>query len=184
MSASQSPPLSETGSYSLWTWAALLVSLAGVAGSLYLSLGMHLKACPLCFYQRVFIMGAAAVLLTGLLAGPSRGGRISLLAFPLAIGGLTVAGFHTYLEATSVLECPHGVLQLGSAPQQSLALHLLLTVLLALDVVRDGKLIAPALGSLLLGALFALGAIQSVPSTVIPDYSRPVDEDGCRKLKS
>jgi hypothetical protein len=34
-----------------WTWAALVVALAGLSGSLFLSLGMSYKACPLCFYQ-------------------------------------------------------------------------------------------------------------------------------------
>ena len=31
----------------LWTRLAFFVSVIGVAGSLYLSLGMDLKACPL-----------------------------------------------------------------------------------------------------------------------------------------
>jgi disulfide bond formation protein DsbB len=42
--------------------AALAVSAVGTVGSLYLSLGMGLKACPLCFYQRTFMMSTAAVL--------------------------------------------------------------------------------------------------------------------------
>ena len=45
---------------------------------------MELKACPLCLYQRVFVMGAAAVLWVGL---PQRGipaGILSALAAPLA----------------------------------------------------------------------------------------------------
>ena len=39
-------------------WAPLLVALLAVTGSLWLSIGMKLKACPLCFYQRTFVMGA------------------------------------------------------------------------------------------------------------------------------
>src|SRR5436190_2221701 len=44
------------------TWFALLVALVAVAGSLWLSLGMNLKACPLCFYQRTFAMAVFGVL--------------------------------------------------------------------------------------------------------------------------
>ena len=39
---------------SLATVAALIAAAISVAGSLYLSLGMGLIACPLCFYQRTF----------------------------------------------------------------------------------------------------------------------------------
>jgi disulfide bond formation protein DsbB len=36
---------------------------------------MGLKACPLCFYQRTFLMGLVAVLGMGLLARAARPGR-------------------------------------------------------------------------------------------------------------
>src|SRR5262245_39174749 len=86
-----------------WTYAAALVSLATLAGTLYLSIGMQLKACPLCLYQRTFVMGVVGVLFVGILSG---GRKLSLLALPMAVAGLALAGFHTYLEATEVLECP------------------------------------------------------------------------------
>src|SRR5438093_13276732 len=79
-------------------WAALAVAVAGLAGSLFLSLGMNLKACPLCFYQRTFMMSLVAVLGVGLLAGAARPGRLALLALPLAVAGLGVALFHVSLE--------------------------------------------------------------------------------------
>ena len=102
----------ETGT--LWTWLALLASAAAVAGTLWLSVGMGLVACPLCFYQRTFAMAALGVLVMGLLVGGRRG-PLSLLALPTAVGGLAVAGFHVALEARGTLECPRGVLGLGSA---------------------------------------------------------------------
>src|SRR5438128_91889 len=37
-----------------WLVLALVVSLAALGGSLALSLGLNLRACPLCFYQRTF----------------------------------------------------------------------------------------------------------------------------------
>src|SRR5262245_8623293 len=61
------PTTANESGASLWTCLALLASLVGVAGTIYLSLGLGLRACPLCFYQRVFIMGVAAVLAVGLL---------------------------------------------------------------------------------------------------------------------
>src|SRR5262245_4640704 len=91
------------------TWLALPVAVVGSAGSVYLSVGMNLKACPLCFYQRSFILGVVGVLGVGLLAGMRRSASLSLLALPLAVAGLFVAGFHVHLERAGVLECPRGV---------------------------------------------------------------------------
>ena len=51
-----------------WTWAALLASGVAVAGSVWLSVGMELLACPLCFYQRSFAMGVFGVLAMALLS--------------------------------------------------------------------------------------------------------------------
>jgi hypothetical protein len=55
--ASKSEPASGSGqtpaaagAASAWVWAALVVALAGLAGSLWLSLAMNFKACALCFY--------------------------------------------------------------------------------------------------------------------------------------
>src|SRR5262245_43046662 len=120
---------------STWIWLALVWSLAGLGGSLYLSLGMHLKACPLCFYQRTFMISLCVGLLIGLALKTK---FLSLLALPLATGGFGVAGFHVFLEHFGFLECPLGILEAGSAPQQSLALF------------------AVVFGSLLLGSSRAL----------------------------
>lgn len=82
------------------TWAIIAVALAaiGTLGSLYLSLGMGLKACPLCFYKRTFIMSAVAVLSVGLLVDRSRADLLCLLCLPLSVAGLGVAAFHEYLS--------------------------------------------------------------------------------------
>lgn len=121
----------------LWPVAAFAISVAGLAGSLYLSLGMGLKACPLCFYQRTFIMSLVAVLGVGLLAGLARSGRLGLIALPIAIAGLGVAGFHANLEVSGQMECPKGMYDLGTAPQQSLAMFVLATVFLLVDVLTN-----------------------------------------------
>src|SRR5437879_819950 len=100
------------------TWAAFTVAGVGLAGSLFLSLGMELKACPLCFYQRAFVMSVFAVLGMGLFAGTPYAGRLSFLVLPLAVAGLGVALFHVYLETAGKLECPEGLLGWGTAPKQ------------------------------------------------------------------
>jgi disulfide bond formation protein DsbB len=69
----------------------LAAALVALAGSLYLSLGMGLKACPLCFYQRAFAMSLVAVLGMGVLTGAGQSGRLGLLSVPLAAAGLGVA---------------------------------------------------------------------------------------------
>jgi disulfide bond formation protein DsbB len=150
-----------------WAWAALAVSIAGLAGSLALSWVLQHKPCPLCFYQRTFMMGLVAVLGMGLLAGAARPERVGLLALPLAVAGLGVASFHVWLEVTDKLECPGGMLDLGSAPKQSLATFAVLCVLLLGSVLAGhtpGSGTAAALaGAVVLGALLAAASCTSNP---------------------
>jgi len=104
--------------------ATLAVAIVGTFGSLALSMVLGLKACPLCFYQRSFIMATASVLAVGLVSYGLSTSTLSLLALPLATCGLAVAGFHEFLERTGKLECPCGIFGLGTAPQQSLVLFM------------------------------------------------------------
>jgi disulfide bond formation protein DsbB len=169
----------------LWELLALAVSSLAIVGSLYLTMGMKLKACPLCLYERTFVMALVGVLLIGLLRHADvRPGVLALLCLPLAIGGLGVAGFHTYLERTNVLECPAGVFGLGSAPQQSLSAYCVITTLLGIATVRAARGTAWGLagfGAVVLGLLFSLAAIYSAPPLPAPPtepYTSPLD--GCR----
>ncbi len=106
--------------------AAIVVAAVGTAGSVSLSMGLGLKACPLCFYQRSFVMAVLAVLALGRFLERSRPGLICLLSVPLAWAGLGVAAFHEYLVLTGVLECPLGLFGIGTAPAQSLAVFIVL----------------------------------------------------------
>ena len=169
-------------SLSIWTAAAAFVGLIGLAGTLFLSLGMQLRACPLCFYQRIFVMAVVGVLVLGLFVHGGRPGLVSLLALPAAAGGLAIAGWHNYLEASGIMECPLGVGGLGSAPQQSMAVFALLTLLLFLDLLLN-RLWLPGLMALVLGGGFAFGAIQTTPNNPLPRYEIDVNEDMCRKIK-
>jgi disulfide bond formation protein DsbB len=167
-------------------WLACGVALLASIGSVYLSVGMGLKACPLCFYQRTFAFAAFGVLLVGLLTGAQRTG-LSLLTLPLAVGGLGVAVFHVFLEVNGTLECPRGLLGLGTPPRQSLVVFVALTALLVLAVLSEGAekgaLATVLAGTMVLGAVFAVAAIVSAPplpperTTAYP----PNSLDTCRR---
>jgi disulfide bond formation protein DsbB len=166
------PPLAPPRSVLLWNVIALLLALAAVAGSLGLSLVLGLHACPLCYYQRAFVMGVAAILLLSLLTESRGSAAVSVLAAPLAAAGAGIAGWHVWLEMGGRLECPSGMFDLGTAPQQSLGAHaLLLTVLVIAGIHR------PALAvSVVVGGLLAVACVVSVAPMKPPpreDYDRP-----------
>jgi hypothetical protein len=159
-----------------WGLALFLASL-GLAGSLFLSLGLGLKACPLCFYQRTFMMSIVAVLLLGWFLGMR---QAVLFAWPLALAGLGVALYHVALEGRGRLECPAGILGLGTAPQQSLGIYLLLSgVLLAAGWQASPPHRGALLGSgLVLGVLLTAASLSANPPPPPPPqhpYSQPPD---------
>lgn len=170
-----------------WERLALLVAAATLFGSLYLSMGMGLNACPLCFYQRTFIMAVVGVLGVGMaLCLPVAPGTLSLLALPLALSGLGVAAVHSSLVWSGVLVCPKGVLGLGSAPEQSLAAHMVVTALLLPGAGRQGLTClgtVPRLTSLaaLAGVLTVLSVLSSPKA---PPFNPKYDASGRRILVS
>jgi hypothetical protein len=158
-----------------WALLALVVAAAGAAGSLYLSIGMGLKACPLCFYQRTFVMSVVAVLGVGLAVDRARADLLCLLCLPLSVAGLGVAAFHEYLVIDGALECPLGLLNVGTVPAQSVALFVVLTALLAVGSIRNAGVAA---GSVALGLLLAWGCVASAPPMPPPPtkaYDKPLD---------
>jgi disulfide bond formation protein DsbB len=162
-------------------WPSLLAAAVVVGGSLYLSMGMGLKACPLCFYQRTFAMSVLAVLLMGVLIGGHRA-VLNLLALPLTVAGMCVAGNHVYLEAAGRLECPKGIYGYGTAPQQSLAAFVLLTIVVMIGVSRSGRIgsmhrmVFPT--GFVLGIVLAWACIASAPPAApepLKPYETPLD---------
>jgi disulfide bond formation protein DsbB len=175
-------PASPSTATATLVWAALLVALVALAGSLWLSIGMKLKACPLCVYQRTFVMGVVAVLGIGLLTGQRHRAVLNLLALPLVIGALGVAVFHVYLELIGKLECPTGVMGIGTAPQQSLTVLIVLLVVVAVGVLWSrlvGEQHPAAIGAaLVFGLLLAWGAVESSPPMApapAQAYTTPLD---------
>src|SRR5262245_32680081 len=97
-----------------FTAAALVAAVASVGGSISLTLGLGLIACPLCLYQRAFAVAVLGVLFLGLVTKARDTGFVNLLAFlPAVIGGL-IAAWHTALDASGQQVCPHGVFGLGT----------------------------------------------------------------------
>jgi disulfide bond formation protein DsbB len=140
----------------------LALAVIGTVGSLFLSLGMGLKACPLCFYQRTFMMATAAILAVGLVTDRSRATFLCLLCTPLALAGFGVAAFHEYLVVTGVLECPKAILGLGTAPAQSLAIFAALVLATIAGGCAGGKKLAVGL-AVIIGLGMAWASIASSP---------------------
>jgi disulfide bond formation protein DsbB len=147
---------------------ASVFSVLGTFGSLILSIGLNLKACPLCFYQRSFVMASLAALILGRFVERSRPGLICLLSVPLAWAGLSVAAFHEYLVLTNVLECPQALVGLGTAPAQSLAMFAALAATTTIgawigrrESSRQG--IGTLFGASVLGVLMAAACVKSSP---------------------
>jgi disulfide bond formation protein DsbB len=163
--APANPPVPAASALS---WAALLVTVLTVAGSVALSLVEKKKACALCFYERTFALSLVAVLAVGLLTRPLRGPSLAVLALPLALGGLGVAAFHVNLEINGTLECPPGLYGVLSAPKQSLAAFALLTVLLVVEVVRGLKLRAVGVPALVLALALSGGLVWASVSANPP----------------
>jgi hypothetical protein len=143
---------------------------------------MGLKACPLCFYQRTFVMGVVAVLGVGVLTAERHRSVLNLIALPLVVAGFGVAAFHVFLERTGKLECPSGVLGIGTAPQQSLAALTVLLVVVAVGVVwtrnAGEPFWLPLTVAVVLGLLLARGAVVSsppMPPTPTKPYETPLD---------
>jgi disulfide bond formation protein DsbB len=175
----------ENAAYAGCLWAALAVAGAGLVGSLLASWGLGLKACPLCFYQRTFMMSVAAVLGIGLLSKAVRPGCLSALALPMATAGLGVAVFHVGLELTGKLECPRGFLGLGTVPQQSLGVFAVLFALLLIDCVQSAGRgqVGFGVGAAAIGlgvVLAAASCTSNPPMPAPPAQPYPQPPDICR----
>lgn len=170
--------------------AALVVAVVGTAGSVYLSMGLGLKACPLCFYQRSFVMAVLVVLALGRFVERSRPGLICLLSVPPTWAGLGVAAFHEYLVLTGVLECPSALFGIGMAPAQSLAVFIALAVAVT-GGAWCGRQESPRQQACTLFVAVMLGAVMEgacvksapplppVPATAYDPVKQPLDT--CRR---
>jgi hypothetical protein len=156
----------------LWNVLALAVAVIAVAGSLTLSLGLGWQACPLCYYQRSFVMGVAAILFLAQMTEMRGSAAVSVLAMPVAMAGLAVACYHVSRELAGKMECPDGIFRIGSAPQQSLAVQAILVIILLIGGIRRPVLVV----GMVVGILLAFACVESaapVPKPPDADYDHP-----------
>ncbi|HWS03535.1 MAG TPA: disulfide bond formation protein B [Gammaproteobacteria bacterium] len=93
---------------------AALASAGMMAFALYLQEALHLEPCPLCIFQRVFVMAIGAVAVVAAVHNPATLGRrfYAGLMGLLAVGGGAVASRQVWLQhlpADQVPECGPGL---------------------------------------------------------------------------
>src|SRR6266540_1012228 len=150
----------------LFPLLALLVAIAAAAGSLYFTLELGHKTCTLCFYQRAFAFALVGVLATGLLAFRDRAARVCLLALPVAVGGLGVAAFTSYLGMTDwprqnenwYLACPMGIEGYGTSSQQSLVAFGAAVLMLLIGGIAEVRVSGHGGVALIVGLVLGAGA--------------------------
>ena len=94
----------------LLPYAAWLIALFSMAGSLFFSEVMELPPCVLCWYQRIAIYPLVVMIGIGIVA---RDNRFKLYSLPLAVIGLAIAAYHNLLYygfiPESITPCTEGV---------------------------------------------------------------------------
>ena len=78
--------------------AGTLVAVVATAGSLYLSLGLGLIPCELCWYQRILMYPLVVVL--GVATLEDNPG-VYRSALPLSLLGIVVAAYHSFVQVTA-----------------------------------------------------------------------------------
>lgn len=82
----------------VWLAAAMAIAAVATGGNLWLSLGFGLSPCELCWYQRILMYPLLVVL--GVAAFEERV-RVYRTAFPMALGGVAIAAYHSWLQYAS-----------------------------------------------------------------------------------
>jgi disulfide bond formation protein DsbB len=100
-----SSPFNELLPYAAWVLAVL-----SVAGSLFFSEVMDLPPCVLCWYQRIAMYPLVLIIGIGII---SKDGRWKVYALPLALIGLAIAVYHNLIYygviPESLTPCTQGV---------------------------------------------------------------------------
>lgn len=91
-----------------WSLAGLVFCGLMMAVALLLEHGVELEPCPLCIFQRVAVLAAAAVLLVAALHNPRGAGMIVYggLGLVAVLGGIGVAWRHLWLQSLPADQVP------------------------------------------------------------------------------
>lgn len=76
-------------------WLVLVVSLAGMLGSLYYSDIVGLVPCTLCWYQRILLYPIVFLSIVGLYR---RDAFLPYYVLPLSLSGMLVSGYHYSIQ--------------------------------------------------------------------------------------
>jgi disulfide bond formation protein DsbB len=87
------------------TMVAWLVAVVATAGSLTYSLGMGLYPCELCWYQRILMYPLVVIFGYATLTEQA---DVHRLALPLAVPGLAIATYHSWLQLSADPSCSFG----------------------------------------------------------------------------
>ncbi|WP_338727795.1 disulfide bond formation protein B [Haladaptatus sp. DJG-WS-42] len=126
--------------------AATAVATIATLGSLYLSLGLGLIPCELCWYQRILMYPLVVILGVSTLESRVEAFKMVL---PLSVLGLGVAAYHSYIQLVPdfTAGCSFGPGATGctsvqfkvavfTVPNLSLIAFILITGLVAVAAVR------------------------------------------------
>ncbi len=109
--------------------AAFLICAALIATALTMQYALKLEPCPLCIFQRVFVIALGAIVLVAAIHDPRLAGRrvYGVLIVVFGVLGMIVAGRHVWLQnlpADQVPECGPGLEYMLSACPLTEALSL------------------------------------------------------------
>lgn len=94
----------------VFIYAAWLISIISIVGSLFFSSVMSLSPCFLCWYQRIFIFPLGIVLAIGFLKNDN---VVFWYSFPLALAGWGISFYHNllyyHLIAQPIIPCSGGI---------------------------------------------------------------------------
>jgi len=118
--------------------AATLVAVVATAGSLFLSLGLGLVPCRLCWYQRILMYPLVVVL--GV-AAVERRAAVARTALPLVGLGGAIAAYHSWLQVSQTT-CGVGAISCAQVQYRLLGLTVPNLSLLAFCLVGGAVVLA------------------------------------------
>ena len=95
-----------------WLAAGTIIAAVATGGSLWLSFGLGLIPCELCWYQRVLMYPLVVILGVATI---ERRPLVYRTALPLSVGGVLLAAYHSWIQYASVpTSCSFGEISCGA----------------------------------------------------------------------
>ena len=127
-----------------WLVAGTIIAAVATGGSLWLSFGLGLVPCELCWYQRILMYPLVVILGVATI---ERRPLVYRTALPLSVGGVLLAAYHSWIQYASVpTTCSFGDVSCSvvryrisglAVPNLSLIAFLMITVVLTVIMLRS-----------------------------------------------